>query len=169
MIDVNHFRDLVIDPVIEALGMYSTAASELLLGTAIQESNLTFLTQLDGDDDPYDDAMGFFQSERRTIIDIHENWLRYRELERGLVNRICGFPREFTPPPEAVIWNLRYAVCIARIHYRRVKEPLPTAGDLWGMAHYWKKYYNTSGGKGTPRQYVENWCRVHGLKERYGS
>ena len=38
MIDIDQFKEYVIDPTLETLGLYSVAASELLLGTAIQES-----------------------------------------------------------------------------------------------------------------------------------
>lgn len=154
MIDRDQFRDLVIDPTLEAIGMYSVAASELMLGTALQESRLTYLVQLDGDSDPYDDALGLYQTERKTIVDIWEHWLRYRVDLSERVLTVCGF---IAPPnPIEVVTNLRYATIMARLHYRRVREPLPAAGDREGQARYWLAHYN-AGGKGSVEKYLEAW------------
>jgi len=46
VIDREQFIDLIIEPTLEELGMFSAAASELVLGTAIQESRLTYIKQL---------------------------------------------------------------------------------------------------------------------------
>lgn len=158
MINPGHFQDLVIDPSLEAIGLFSPEASELLLGTAIQESRLTYLTQVDGDADPYDDAMGFFQTERKTIIDIWENYLAYRP---DLATRILTACHFVAPPePEEVVTNLRYATIMARLVYRRSPMPLPAVGNTVGQAEAWKAVYNTAGGHGTVEQYIENWNRI---------
>ena len=48
--------------------------------------------------------------------------------------------------------NPAYAVAAARFQYFRVPEKIPTT--LEGQAKYWKKYWNTAAGKGTPEQYI---------------
>lgn len=53
-----------------------------------------------------------------------------------------------------------YAAMMCRIHYRRVSEPLPAAGDLPAQAAYWKKWYNTELGAGTEAEYIEHWNQV---------
>ena len=48
-LNVKHFKDLVIDPALFKLDreiIWSTSAVNLLLGTAIQESRLTYLRQM---------------------------------------------------------------------------------------------------------------------------
>lgn len=45
-INPHQLRDLVIRPTLKRLGFWSTAAEELVLGTAIQESSLQYLQQL---------------------------------------------------------------------------------------------------------------------------
>lgn len=160
MIDPGQFRQLVIDPALLSIGMYSPAASELLLGTAIQESSLTYLTQLDGDADPYDDAMGVFQVERATHDDIWENYLHYRwDLARKLLVA-CHFIAH--PDASEMVTNLRYAAIMARMVYRRKSEPLPEVGDIHAQARYYVKHYNTALGKGSVAQYMSNWRRVFG-------
>jgi hypothetical protein len=42
------------------------------------------------------------------------------------------------------------------------KTPIPERGDIPGMAAYWKKYYNTEQGAGSPAQFVANWESEHG-------
>lgn len=155
MLDPGQFRSLVIDPALRSIGMYSPAASELLLGTALQESNLTYLTQLDGDTDPYDDAMGVFQVERKTHDDIWNNYLHYRWDLARKVQVACHFIS--APPAEEMVTNLRYNAIMARLVYLRRSEPLPEAGDINGQARYWKRHYNTAGGHGGVDQYVANW------------
>lgn len=157
MINLGHFQEVVIAPALEATKLFSPAASELLLGTALQESRLTHLVQLDGDDDPYDDALGVFQTERKTVDDIWENYLAYRPDLASSILVACHF---IAPPePIEVVTNLKYAAIMARIHYRRVRDPLPEAGDLQGQAVYWKTHYNTMGGHGTVQQYIDTWNR----------
>lgn len=154
MIDIDQFRDLVIEPTLEHLGLYSVAATELVLGTALQESRLTYIKQLGNGP-----AVGLFQMEPATHKDIWENFLRYRSDLTDKVRELAG--QVATPAPEEMIWNMRYACAMCRVHYRRVREPLPTAGDRPSQAAYWKQHYNTPLGRGTQTEYIENWERAH--------
>lgn len=45
------------------------------------------------------------------------------------------------------------ATVIARLHYKLKPESIPLS--LAGRAAYWKKFYNTSAGKGTADEYIE--------------
>ncbi len=47
MINTTQFRDLVVRPTLKQINLYSASAVELLMGTAVQESRLTYLQQLD--------------------------------------------------------------------------------------------------------------------------
>ena len=150
MIDREQFIDLIIEPTLEELGMFSTAAVELVLGTAIQESRLTYIKQLGTGP-----ALGVCQMEPRTHDDIWNNFLEYREKMRQAVSEIGG------PDAKELIWNLKYSVAMCRVHYRRVRFPLPPAGDLKGQAQYWKDHYNTDLGRGTTEEYISNWRTAH--------
>ena len=59
-------------------------------------------------------------------------------------------------------YNLAYAVCMARIHYLRDPEPLPKKNDVWGLAEYYKRVWNTEAGKATVEgavvAYMEPFC-----------
>lgn len=150
MIDREQFIDLIIEPTLEELGMYSVAAAELVLGTALQESRLTYIKQLGTGP-----ALGVCQMEPRTHDDIWNNFLAFREKMRQVVSEIGG------PDAKEMIWNLKYSVAMCRVHYRRVRFPLPQAGDLKGQAQYWKDHYNTDLGRGTTEEYISNWRKAH--------
>ncbi len=156
MINVSQFRELIIVPTLKDIGLYSPSAEELLLGTAIQESNLTHLVQLDGDDNPYDDAVGFYQMEVGTHADIWDNYFNTRPEYAEYILQTCNVASS-KPHVSCLAYNLRYATAMCRIHYRRVPDALPEPGDLEGMAAYWKTYYNTASGAGKVEDYINNW------------
>lgn len=54
--------------------------------------------------------------------------------------------------------DLELAFAFTRLKYKRVPEPIPRTE--WGRAMYWKKYYNSNAGKGTPEGYMEK-VKVH--------
>ena len=58
---------------------------------------------------------------------------------------------------DEILYNLRYATAMARIHYLRVKESLPNTNDVAGLAKYWKLYYNTPLGRGTEEEFIKNY------------
>ena len=148
MLDPGQFTQHIIRPALEAIDLYSKAAAELLLGTAIQESRLTYLVQLG--DGP---ALGLFQMEPATHDDIWANFLVYKP-ELGLkVNALTCHNRS----SEKLIWNLHYAAVMCRVHYYRVSEALPEASDISRQAEYWKQHYNTPLGAGTEEEYMANW------------
>ena len=151
-IDPKHLRDLVIRPTLQRLSLWSDAAEELVLGTAIQESGLQYLQQLDGGP-----ALGLWQMERATHDDIWQNFLHYRT-KLGL-NILGPYSK---PGHSRLAWDLSYACAMCRAHYLRFPGALPPAGDIDGQAAYWKKFYNTPLGKGTHKQYTANWHRAMG-------
>lgn len=150
-ISADHLRQLVIRPACEAIGLYSLAAEELLLGTACQESKCgTFLKQLGSGP-----ALGIFQMEPRTDDDLWANFISHRGQFAGKLDQLM--PGE--PDAAEMVWNLRYAAAMCRIHYYRVRDPLPAAGDVRAQATYWKRFYNTPRGAGTEAEYLTNWRR----------
>ena len=152
MLNVNQFRELIIKPVLLKLDMYSQAAENLVLGTATQESRITYLKQIGGGP-----ALGVFQMEPATYYDL---W-KYLEREPAIAQSIRDIAgakhRSSVVPPSEMVGNLNYAVAMCRIHYYRRPEPLPDADDLNGLANYWKKFYNTPLGAGTVDEFIGNY------------
>jgi hypothetical protein len=154
MLDIPQFRQYILQPALKDIGLYSLAAEELLLGTALQESRLTYLKQLGGGP-----AVGVFQMEPATHDDIYDNYFKYHE---DLHNKVVGLAAYSTGWPNEMAGNLFYAAAMCRVHYYRVSEALPDAGDTVTQAAYWKEYYNTPLGAGTAEEYLENWNKYVG-------
>lgn len=97
-------------------------------------------------------ALGIYQMEPATHDDIWANWLRYKPGLAADVKRYGGQAGQLPG-------NLYYATAMARIHYLRRPEALPSAMDEWGLAEYYKKYYNTHLGKSTVEGAIEKYRR----------
>ena len=148
------FRESVIKPTLEKMGLWSESAESLILGTAIQESRLKYRKQIGGGP-----ALGLFQMEPFTHDSIRKDYLDYRSELKEKVDQFTD-----NPVAEELENNDEYACAMCRIHYLRVKESLPAAHDILGAANYWKSHYNTPKGAGTVSEFVENYERArHGL------
>ena len=151
------FQDLI-ERVLTELNMHSRAAVNLLLGTAAQESGFgTYLQQMGGGP-----ARGVFQMEPATEKDIWCSYLVYREDLAETVWQVAGAAYDVGPSISALEANLSYQIAMARIHYRRVAEPLPPYNDVGALSRYWKRHYNTPQGKGTVEEFVENYKKYVG-------
>lgn len=147
----------VIKPVLSALNIPNGA--NLLLGTAAVESGMgIYFKQINGP------ALSPWQIESKTARDIEYRYLP--EFKKHLVPVLNGlklknqsyFPYE---PPNTSIphntelyGNLYYSCAIARLLYLSKPEVLPDEDDIEGMAHYWKKHYNTQLGKGYVKDFI---------------
>ena len=98
-------------------------------------------------------ALGIFQMEPTTYLDIWDNYLRFRPaLQQRMAER---WPMQ--PEATEMMTDLFLAAVLCRLHYRRIPAPLPRADDLPGLARYWKRHYNTLGGRGTETEFTDNW------------
>lgn len=141
-IDVGQLRRLVIRPSLEYIGLWSQAAENLVVGTALTESRGEYLKQLGSGP-----ALGLWQMEPATHADIWEHFLAYQD---DLADRVRGLQTVRADDfHEELVGNLFYAAAMCRVHYRRVPAALPLPGDKVGLARYWKEHYNTPAGAGT--------------------
>ena len=151
MLNNIQFRDLIVKPTLEDIGLYSPEAENLLIMTMAHESNGgEYLEQY-----PTGPALGVFQMEKGTFNDL---WDRYLADKYDLVRKImtaCNLFHE--PVAEEMIDDLALATAMARIYYLRVREPIPS--DLDEMAAYAKKYWNTELGKATATDYLSAYLR----------
>lgn len=150
MIDVKQLRDEVIRPVLKELGLHSDSAEQLLLGTVAQESKVgTYIKQLGKGP-----AVGIYQMEPATHDDIWKHYLSYKP---ELAAKVRSFLIGDEPNASEMKGNLYYATAMARIHYSRKPGFLPKADDVSGLAYYWKRFYNTNLGKGTEKEFRDNY------------
>jgi len=146
---------MVIRPALSKINLWSPSAEELVLGTAIVESGLTYIRQWG--DGP---ALGLWQVEPATQNDLFTNFLNYRpELGSQLMElRAPNLSIDGEPRHQPI-----YGAAVCRLCYYRKPDALPKAGDIEGQGQYWKQHYNTPLGKGTVTKYAYNVSQV--LKE----
>ena len=146
----DEWRRLII-VTLKGIGLHSTNAVELIMGTFAQESNFKYVRQIGGGP-----ALGYGQMEPVTFNDIVINFLRHKPELMGKIMKISGV---LTLEPDMLLENKTLMICMTRIHYLRISAPLPSYKDVWAMAEYWKQWYNTPAGKGTIKEFVENYKR----------
>ena len=164
-ISFHQFKEHVVIPTLKYLEdeiPFSDEAVDLLMMTCAHESKGgRFLRQLGMEGDR--GAFGVYQMEVATHDDIYDHFLTSRERLECLV--LClSYDLEDEMNcfglGEQLITNLAYATAMARVHYWRVKEPLPSKDDMGyldKLGKYAKRYYNTHEGKATASKYVADY------------
>lgn len=156
--NAKQLRELVIRPTLQYLSPaipYSETATELLMMTAAHESRLgEYIAQVGGP------ALGIYQMEPNTELDIYDNFARYKDKIGMYIQQVIA-----TGETDELVWNLKYATTMARVHYFRVPEALPEGSlqneeTIRKLAAYAKKYYNTELGKATEEDYYEAYMRL---------
>lgn len=147
------FLNSVIRPTLTVLDLGGSAAENLLLGTAIQESRIRDIQQVHGR------ALGYFQMEPPTHDDIWKNYLSRRF---ALAVKVRGLlPSGTIPSPQVLLAHPQYECAMARVHYLRAPGGIPS--DLAGQARYYKTFYNTPLGAATEREYIDNYMAAVGV------
>ena len=124
---------------------------ELLMLTAAHESRLgTYLHQWNGGP-----ARGIFQIELATWSDIWNNYLKHRPTMYAAVKDF----ESKAPQDIDMKGNLALQIVMARVHYLRVPEAIPSKKNLYEMALYYKRYWNTYLGAATIKGAMESYKR----------
>lgn len=149
-IQAKQLRLYAVRPALQTLTLWSPDAENLVLETFAQESHCGYWLDQADKYDRDGPAFGPGQMEKPTHDDIHSSFLAFHP---DLLQAVRSL--SILQDVEELRWNLLYASAMTRLHYRRVKAPIPTS--LEGRAHYWKEHYNTPKGKGTVEEYLANW------------
>jgi hypothetical protein len=149
------FLQLIIQPTLNHMArvnprMSGPTAEALLLGTALVESNLTFLRQT-----PTGPALGVYQMEPGTHSSLWANWLGYRPDAAGVIQQLTTSPAR----ADHMVWNLQYATAMCRLRYWIVPAALPPMHDR-ALADYHKDHYNTHLGKTNPAESSRHFDRA---------
>jgi hypothetical protein len=113
------------------------------------ESNLTYLQQVGGGG-----ALSLNQIEKATYYDLLDYLNRRTDLKETILSA-CYL--EIMPPFEAIVWNLRLSICIARLKFWIKPEPLPHYNNAKAMWDIYKEHYNTYKGDATPDRFYRLW------------
>ncbi|MBR0560029.1 hypothetical protein [Neokomagataea anthophila] len=147
-LDVRQLKVDIVRPALSALGLWSSAAENLLVGTALAESRAVYVRQVGGGP-----ALGLWQMEPATHDDCWLNFLNFPAQSRFATAVLAMIARDINPV-EQLVCNLRYACAMARVRYYRAQEPLPAATDAAGLSLYHKHHYNTAQGAANPQANV---------------
>jgi len=132
--EVKEFREKIVRPALVVTDLWNQRAENLIVGTALNESDLRVVTQNGGGP-----GLSFMQIEPASYLDIQE-YLKRKPKLRAAILAACYM--ELFPPAEALCWHLRLSVLVARLIYFRRPEELPRETDALGMYNYYKKFYN---------------------------
>ena len=124
---------------------YSPEAVDLVFETGNAETLYRHLEQMGGGP-----AKSFWQIELNTLADNWENYIVYR---KPLIECLYSIGYIEKDPEFSIVANIAVAIAMCRIYYYRQPGSIPKT--IEGRAEYWKKKYNTEGGKGTPEHYLE--------------
>ena len=137
MFKADQLRELIIKPALSDLLLLSDDAIELLMFTcAVESYGGTYLKQRNGP------ALGIYQMEPVTYNDIWQNYLKSKS--SLLMMLLSNFEVHSMPHEDRLIYDLRFATAMARLHYARVIQPIPPANDIDAIWNYYKDHYNTS-------------------------
>lgn len=145
----NQFKNLFVIPVLKDMKIYHKNRVSMVCGTVAQESNYKYFAQLGNGP-----ACGLIQMEPNTAKDIRDNWIKYKSKYKTFWDKYINDDLSLE---DNLRGNIHFQVFICICHYLRVPAFIPS--DLEGQAEYWKKYYNTYLGKGTPEEYINNYNR----------
>ena len=154
MISAQLFRTAIVRPTLHDLDLWSQAAENLLVGTALQESNLQ--AEKIGPDIAGEKKYGIYQISQATLDTVYRKvYVLYPHLG-NLANRFSG-----TCPSRVrqLVTNLGYATAIARLIYFLKPEALPHEDDIEALARYWKRYFNTPIGRGSVGDFILGYRR----------
>jgi len=166
-LNLSQLREYVVVPALQQLGMHSLAAEQLVLGTIAQESHGSYLKQLGKGP-----ALGLIQMEPATHRDLWVNFVKYKRAIKDALLVMTSdsvdecYEENGWPDHVALIWNLRYAIAMCRVHYYRKPQPLPKANDIRALGEYWKDHYNTIHGAGTVEEFINHFpFELYGLSQ----
>lgn len=154
MVDSDQVQKLIAR-ILRKMNMYSPDAVQLVYRTGLVESHYKYIRQIKGP------ARGFWQVEPgfTCCLDICNNYLRFRKKLIKVVSNILYLDEKYFLEAkeeewsDILEWNIAAGIVMCRLKYRRVPKPLPK--DLAGQAKYWKKYYNSDLGAGTPEKFIQ--------------
>jgi hypothetical protein len=148
-------REYIIKPALQEINLYCQTSEILVYGTGMCETEYKYLVQIGS---PHNGGLSPWQIEPSDYADIF-NWLNF-DLNRVLLESILksNYYQSLPQDPKVLIYNLKLAAMLCRVHYTRTNEPLP-AIEPQAMAEYHKKHYN-QGGKADVEKNTKIFSRI---------
>lgn len=142
-------------------GYNSPEARELMLGTAIKETDLKPRWQDPRPDGRMGDGNGLFQMEKKTFNDLFHNYLPQRQpvLYKAITEKFK--PADGKLNHDYLLEDDVFAAVMARVKYSRYEAKLPKVGETREQANYWMKYYNGIYDAKKVEEYIDKWKAVN--------
>lgn len=141
---------------------YALITQYLLLGTAATESGFKARRQYGYSMSSNDGAWGIWQTEEGSVSDNIKLLKRRPDLRSRVAKFLVGHDNidGLLVISTHCLLRLIYswdelAVVMCRLHYLHKPPPIPDS--LQAQAKYYKIYYNSMKGKGSPEKYIEDW------------
>lgn len=142
----DHARDFA-RSVCDVLGRgKNNMAEPMLLETSAQETHLGRFR----DRTPYGAGTGLCQIDLIAFEDIKA---RTRDKHKQAILEVFSIDLDKVEYRE-LEYSPLLSFIFCRLHYKLIPDEIPKS--LEGRADYWKKFYNTSAGKGSAEEYIEN-------------
>lgn len=163
--DSQQLLDFIVIPTLKGMGgnYDSLDARILLLSTAAIESNCGYYIR-QKTNDGYGKAMGIWQMEGNTKLDILENCDAVQH-ETYLYKFISGLKNDTgLLHKEYLIVCPEYSCAMARLKYSMDLHALPNRHDKDAIYRYYKRIYNTEHGASTAYKFNKAW-ELNGLDD----
>lgn len=152
--EAKHVLQLVVKPVLTLIGKGGQAANLLITYTGESETHYDALRQVLPSGN-YGPAYGWWGMQENAYNQ-GIKWLNRSENAILKKSILASCFLDMIPPFETLIWNIRFAACMARVQYLQEAEPMPLANDLEGMGRYYVKYYNRGGAANLAKFLTDN-------------
>lgn len=149
---IHDLRNFVINPTLKKISLWTQARENILVMTICNETMGQSLVQKDGP------ALGIYQIEPATYKSLLDT-LSHPDNKLLKISMLSACYSVVYLPEDALIWNLKWATCMAALVYHRHEEPLPEADNIVQLAEYYKKYYNSNKGKADVEKAEENYLK----------
>ncbi len=154
MMNAFELRDQIIGPTLRYLGVDSTVAEELLLGTAALESQLNPLHK--------DTAgLGIYQIAPEQHRQIWDTYLAFKPDLASKVRGLASQHRFLQDPDSELSWNLSYATAIAWLIYQREDIVLPQPCDAAQLGRLWIKCFAKHQGQPLNENQFSGWLNQY--------
>lgn len=146
-------KEYIVRPALKIIDLWSPVSENLVYGTGSQESGRwTWIDQTTPGPGP---AYGPWQMEEPTYDEHMDKLQKYPAL-LAKVNSLRLGDHELGISELHGNWFLGAAMC--RVHYLFRSPALPEdPNDIASIGDFWKRYYNTSHGKGTVAEFIGNY------------
>lgn len=148
--NVSELREQIIGPTLKYLGINSSVAEELLLGTAALESKLNPLCQ-------DDDGLGIYQITPEQHRQIWDQYLAFKPDLASKVRGLASQHRFLQDPDKELSWNLSYATAIAWLIYQREEIVLPKNSDVHHLGQLWLKCFGKKQNHRKDERHFNGW------------